>query len=112
RSPVGTSRMADPPKNHICPLHRLGYHTLPHERETQQDILTTGLLQFADTLAYWSSTPSISPMPSIIASYGPVLTSLVIRIIGATALVFVLNSLRKNPAHLSQEPSLQHGTVL
>src|SRR5436853_898326 len=37
RSPVGTSRMAGPPKNHICPLHRLGYHTLPHERKTQPD---------------------------------------------------------------------------
>ena len=78
----------------------------------RQTIVITGLLQFADTLAYWSSTPNISPIPSIVASYGPVLTSIVIRIIGATGLVFVLNSLRKNPAQLCQEPSLQHGTVL
>src|SRR5207253_1072527 len=49
----------------------------------RQTIVITGLLQFADTLAYWSSTPNISPIPSIVASYGPVLTSIVIRIIGA-----------------------------
>src|SRR5438132_7402909 len=78
----------------------------------RQTIVITGLLQFADTLAYWSSTPNISPIPSIVASYGPVLTSIVIRIIGATGLVFILNSLRKNPEQLCQEPSLQHGTVL
>src|SRR5213080_1037693 len=66
----------------------------------RQTIVITGLLQFADTLAYWSSTPNISPIPSIVASYGPVLTSIVIRTIGATGLVFVLNSLRKNPAQL------------
>src|SRR5438132_3741673 len=48
----------------------------------RQTIVITGLLQFADTLAYWSSTPNISPIPSIVASYGPVLTSIVIRIIG------------------------------
>jgi len=78
----------------------------------RQTIVITGLLQFADTLAYWSSTPNISPIPSIVATYGPVLTSIVIRLIGATGLVFVLNSLRKNPAQLCQEPSLQHGTVL
>jgi len=77
-----------------------------------ETIVIVGLLQFADTLAYWSSTPSISPIPSIAASYGPVLTSLVIRIIGATALVFVLNSLRKNPIRPRQEPDLQHRTIL
>src|SRR5438105_1704276 len=77
-----------------------------------ETIVIVGLLQFADTLAYWSSTPSISPIPSIAASYGPVLTSLVIRIIGATALVFVLNSIRKNPIRPRQEPDLQHRTIL
>ena len=62
-----------------------------------QTIILTGLLQLADTLAYWSSAPSSSPMPSVVESYGPVLSSLVIRLVGATALVFVLNSLTKNP---------------
>ncbi len=63
----------------------------------KQTIIITGLLQLADTLAYWSSSPGSSPIAAIITSYGPVLTSVVIRIIGVTALVFVLNSLRKNP---------------
>src|SRR5712692_7266523 len=63
----------------------------------KQTIIITGLLQLADTLAYWTSTPSTSPIAAIITSYGPVLTSVVIRIIGVTALVCVLNSLRKNP---------------
>jgi hypothetical protein len=72
----------------------------------KQTIVITGLLQLADTLAYWSSTPSSSPIPAIVASYGPALTSAVIRIIGATALVFVLNSLRKNPPGLHRNPVL------
>jgi len=62
-----------------------------------QTIIVTGLLQLADTLAYLSSSPVSSPIPSLVESYGPVLASLVIRLVGATALVFVLNSLRKNP---------------
>jgi hypothetical protein len=72
----------------------------------KQTIVITGLVQLADTLAYWSSTPSSSPIPAIVASYGPVLTSGVIRIIGATALVFVLNSLRRNPQGLPRNPVL------
>jgi hypothetical protein len=72
----------------------------------KQTIVITGLVQLADTLAYWSSTPSSSPIPAIVASYGPVLTSAVIRIIGATALVFVLNSLRRNPQGLPRNPVL------
>jgi hypothetical protein len=72
----------------------------------KQTIVITGLVQLADTLAYWSSTPSSSPIPAIVGSYGPVLTSAVIRIIGATALVFVLNSLRRNPQGLPRNPAL------
>jgi hypothetical protein len=77
----------------------------------KQTIVITGLLQLADTLAYWSSTPSSSPIPAIVASYGPALTSAVIRIIGATALVFVLNSLRRNPQGLPRNPVLATRTV-
>lgn len=61
-----------------------------------QTLVVTGLLEFADTLAYWTSTPDSSPVSGFITYYGPVLTSLVIRIIGATALVFVLTSLGKS----------------
>ena len=76
-----------------------------------QTIIITGLLQLADTLAYWSSSPGNSPIPTIVTSFGPVLTSLVIRIIGATALVFVLNSLRKNPTAPLRTPLLITQTV-
>jgi len=78
----------------------------------KQTIIITGLLQFADTLAYWSSSPSSSPIPTIVASYGPVLTSMVIRIIGVTALVFVLHSLRKNPRIPLANVTLTTQTVL
>jgi hypothetical protein len=67
----------------------------------KQTIIIIGLLQLADTLAYWSSSPGSSPLPEVTATYGPLLVSLVIRIIGATALVFVLNSLRSTPDTLS-----------
>ena len=75
----------------------------------KQTLVVTGLLELADTLAYWSSLPASSPISGIVTSYGPVLTSVVIRIIGATALVFVLTSLRKstmgiNPKQILQEP--------
>jgi len=63
----------------------------------KQTLIIAGLLQLADTLAYWSSAPGSSPIPEVAASYGPLLASLVIRIIGAAALVFVLNSLRSSP---------------
>ena len=63
----------------------------------KQTIIIIGLLQLSDTLAYWSSSPDSSPIPAILTSYGPVLTSLVIRIIGVTALVFVLISARREP---------------
>ena len=77
----------------------------------KQTILVVGLLQFADTLAYWSSSPTSGPFPGIVAFYGPVLTSLVIRMVGATALVLVLYSLRKNPMDASQHRNLQASTV-
>jgi len=77
----------------------------------KQTILVVGLLQFADTLAYWSSSPASGPFPGIVAFYGPVLTSLVIRLVGATALVLVLYSLRKNPTDISQHRNLPSSTA-
>jgi len=62
----------------------------------KQTLIIAGLLQLADTLAYWSSSPGNSPIPEFAASYGPILASLVIRFIGATVLIFVLNSLRRS----------------
>ena len=78
----------------------------------KQTIIITGLLQLADTLAYWSSSPSSGPIPEIVTSYGPVLTSIVIRTIGVTTLVFVLNSLRKNPRIGLANVTLTTQTVL
>src|SRR3989449_7032207 len=77
----------------------------------KQTVIIIGLLQLADTLTYWSSSPASSPMPDIVASYGPVLTSLVIRLIGAAALVFVLNSLRKNSLGLLEKPTRADQTI-
>src|SRR2546427_9403833 len=77
----------------------------------KQTILITGLLQLADTLTYWSSSPGSSPMPDIVAFYGPVLTSLVIRFIGAAVLVFVLYSLGKNPLGRLPKPALTSQTL-
>src|SRR6266567_4255003 len=77
----------------------------------RQTILVVGLLQFADTLAYWSSSPASGPFPGIVAFYGPVLTSLVIRLVGATALVLVLYSLGKNSMDISQHRNLPASTA-
>src|SRR5438034_418185 len=77
----------------------------------KQTILVVGLLQLADTLAYWSSSPASGPFPGIVAFYGPVLTSLVIRIVGATALVLVLYSPRKNPMDVFQHRNLPASTA-
>ncbi len=77
----------------------------------KQTILVVGLLQLADTLAYWSSSPASGPFPEFVASYGPVLTSLVIRLVGATALVLVLYSLRKNPTDVFQHRNLPASTA-
>ena len=77
----------------------------------KQTIVMAGLLQFADTLAYWTSTPNINPIPGIEALYGPLLTSLVMRLVGATALVFILYSLKRNsPGRLT--PSAARPMVL
>jgi hypothetical protein len=73
----------------------------------RQTIIVTALLQLADTLAYWSSSPGSSLIPTTVAFYGPVLTSLIIRLIGATVLVFVLASLRKNPVGTFRETTLR-----
>lgn len=69
-------------------------------------IIVAGLLQLADTLSYWSSSPDSSPIPTFVTYYGPVLTSLVIRIIGVAVLVFVLNSLRWHPTGVVGTPAL------
>lgn len=61
-----------------------------------QSILAVGLLQVSDTMTYWSSSPTSSPIPAMVALYGPLLSSLIIRILGATALVSVLYSLRSS----------------
>jgi hypothetical protein len=73
----------------------------------KQTLVVTGLLELADTLAYWSSLPGSSAISGIVTSYGPVLTSVVIRIIGATALVFVLTSLRKGTMGINPKQFLQ-----
>src|SRR5256712_3976015 len=77
----------------------------------KQTVIIIGLLQLADTLTYWSSSPASSPLPDIVASFGPVLTSLVIRFIGAATLVFVLNSLRKSPLGRLPKPAVTSQTV-
>src|SRR6266700_2957571 len=77
----------------------------------KQTILVVGLLQFADTLAYWSSSPASGAFPEFVAFYGPVLTSLIIRLVGATALVLVLYSLRKNPIDVFQHRNLPASTA-
>ncbi len=62
----------------------------------KQAVLISGLLQLGDTLAYWTSAPGISPIPGVDSFNGPVLTSLMMRLVGATALAFVLYSSRGN----------------
>jgi hypothetical protein len=77
-----------------------------------QTIIITGLLQLADTLAYWTSTPSISPLPGMDTFYGPVLTSLITRLAGATALVFVLNSLKRKALGPMTQSALTNPTIM
>jgi hypothetical protein len=78
----------------------------------KQTIIITGLLQLADTLAYWTSTPSISPLPGMDTFYGPVLTSLITRLAGATALVFVLNPLKRKSLGPVTQSALTTPTIL
>jgi hypothetical protein len=77
-----------------------------------QTIIIAGLLQFGDTLAYWTSTPSISPLPGMDTIYGPVLTSLITRLAGAAALVFVLNSLKRKSLGPVTQSALKNPTIL
>jgi hypothetical protein len=78
----------------------------------KQTILITGILQLADTLAYWTAAPSISPIPGFENFYGPVLTSAVLRLVGATALFFVLNTMKKNPLNALTHSALPNQTIL
>jgi hypothetical protein len=78
----------------------------------KQTILITGILQLADTLAYWTAAPSISPIPGFESFYGPVLTSAVLRLVGATALFFVLNTMKKNPLNALTHSALPNQTIL
>ena len=74
-----------------------------------QSVIVIGLLQVADTMTYWSSSPSSSPIPGVVALYGPLVSSLVIRILGATALVSILYSLKRSPTDLSRTASIMAG---
>ena len=62
----------------------------------KQTLIILGLLQFADMTAIWTWWPRISPIPGMDAFYGLVLISAIYRLVGATALGFILNSLRKD----------------
>src|SRR5438034_1325595 len=97
----------------IVYMHYIVWAVIPFlmQGRLKQTILVVVLLQFADTLAYWSSSPASGPFPGIVAFYGPVLTSLVIRIVGATALFLVLYGLRKNPMDVFQHRNLPASTV-
>ncbi len=97
----------------IVYMHYIVWAVIPFlmRGRLKQTILVVGLLQFADTLAYWSSSPASGPFPGIVAFYGPVLTSLVIRLVGATALVLVLYSLGKNSMDISQHRNLPASTA-
>ncbi len=78
----------------------------------KQTILISSLLQLADTLAYWASTPGVSPVPGFQTLYGPVLTSLIMRLVGATALVLVLNSVRRKSLDQFGHSALTAPTIL
>lgn len=71
-----------------------------------QSVIVIALLQVADTMTYWSSSPTSSPIPGVVASYGPLLSSLIIRILGATALVSILYSLRRRPTDVLRTASI------
>jgi hypothetical protein len=60
----------------------------------QHSILVLGLLQFADTIAYWTWWPNTSLIPNIDPVTGPILTSIMYRILGLTALGLVLFTIR------------------
>ena len=60
----------------------------------KQSILLLGLLQFADTVAYWTWWPNTSLIPNIDPVTGPILTSVIYRVLGLTALGLVLITIR------------------
>lgn len=60
----------------------------------KQSILLLGLLQFADTVSYWTWWPNTSLIPNIDPVTGPILTSIIYRILGLTAIGLVLFSIR------------------
>jgi hypothetical protein len=78
----------------------------------KQAILISGLLQLADTLAYWASTPGVSPIAGFQTLYGPVLVSAITRLVGATALILVLSSLRRKPLGQLDHSALTGPTIL
>jgi hypothetical protein len=78
----------------------------------KQTILISSLLQLADTLAYWASTPGVSPVPGFQTLYGPVLVSAITRLVGATALILVLNPLRRKPLGQLDHSALTGPTIL
>jgi hypothetical protein len=77
----------------------------------KQTILVSALLQIADTFASWTATPGTSPIPGLDSLPGPILTSLIMRLVGATALVFVFYSLRSLRVH-SKDIALTSRSVL
>ncbi len=58
----------------------------------RQTILLAGLLQTADTMAYWSTFPVYSPIPGLGSVYGFFLTSLVYCLLSVLALRTALKS--------------------
>ncbi len=75
-----------------------------------QTIPVLGLLQLGDSLSYWSSWPSISPLPGIDSFYELLTASAVYRAVGVVALGFILYPLREKtraapPMALDREPT-------
>ena len=58
----------------------------------RQTIVLSGLLQAADTMAYWSSFPVYSPIPGLGTVYGFFLTSLVYCIFSVLAMITALTA--------------------
>ena len=77
----------------------------------KQAILISGLLQLGDTFAYWTVNPRISPIAGLDSYYGPVVTSAIMRLVGATALALVLYSSKKNITSQIAHSALTTGTV-
>ncbi len=69
----------------------------------KQTLIILALVQLADAMMVWTWWPSTSPIPGMDTFYGLVLTSAIYRLAGATALGFILNSLRKNPLSIVPE---------